>query len=149
MEGRGWEREKHHRNKKLRVSSSENRVKSGWSSGTLWKEQETSQLPIPTWQQVIASPRPPWTLLGLFSKDTKAERSWALEHEALRRWSEAPYCKQADLPNLPWRGKRHPTPGSLPGEFHQQRSLAGYSPWGRKESDTKERLILPTSLPVS
>ena len=26
----------------------------------------------------------------------------------------------------------------LPGEFHGQRSLAGYSPWGRKESDTTE-----------
>ena len=24
----------------------------------------------------------------------------------------------------------------LPGKFHGQRSLAGYSPWGRKESDT-------------
>ena len=28
----------------------------------------------------------------------------------------------------------------LPGESHGQRSLAGYSPWGRKESDTTERL---------
>ena len=28
----------------------------------------------------------------------------------------------------------------LPGEFQGQRSLAGYSPWGRKESDTTERL---------
>ena len=25
-----------------------------------------------------------------------------------------------------------------PGEFHGQRSLAGYSPWGRKELDTTE-----------
>ena len=29
----------------------------------------------------------------------------------------------------------------LPGEFHGQRSLAGYSPWGCKESDTTEPLI--------
>ena len=28
----------------------------------------------------------------------------------------------------------------LPEEFHGQRSLAGYSPWSRKESDTTERL---------
>ena len=28
----------------------------------------------------------------------------------------------------------------LPGESHGQRSLVGYSPWGRKESDTTERL---------
>ena len=26
------------------------------------------------------------------------------------------------------------TPVFLPGEFHEQRSLAGYSPWGCKES---------------
>ena len=32
------------------------------------------------------------------------------------------------------------TPAFLPGESHGQRSLAGYSPWGCKESDTAERL---------
>ena len=31
-----------------------------------------------------------------------------------------------------------------PGEFHGQRSLVGYSPWGRKESDTTEWLTLDT-----
>ena len=31
-------------------------------------------------------------------------------------------------------------PVFLPGEFHEQRNLAGYSLWGRKESDTTERL---------
>ena len=30
------------------------------------------------------------------------------------------------------------TPGFLPGESHGQRSLAGYCPWDRKESDTAE-----------
>ena len=35
-----------------------------------------------------------------------------------------------------------PTPAFLPGEFHGQRSLAGYSPWGGKKSDTTECLIL-------
>ena len=28
----------------------------------------------------------------------------------------------------------------LPGKFHGQRSLSGYSPWGRKESDSTEQL---------
>ena len=32
------------------------------------------------------------------------------------------------------------TPVFLPGKSHGQRSLVGYSPWGRKESDTTERL---------
>ena len=31
-----------------------------------------------------------------------------------------------------------PTPVFLPREFHGQRSPAGYSPWGHKESDTTE-----------
>ena len=39
---------------------------------------------------------------------------------------------------IPWRGAWHPTPGFWPGESHGQRSLVGYSPWGRRESDTTE-----------
>ena len=31
-------------------------------------------------------------------------------------------------------------PVFLPGKSHRWRNLAGYSPWGRKESDTTERL---------
>ena len=39
---------------------------------------------------------------------------------------------------IPWRRKWQPTPVFLPRESHGQRSLAGYSPRGRKESDTTE-----------
>ena len=39
---------------------------------------------------------------------------------------------------IPWRRKWQPTPVFLPGKFHRQRSLAGYSPWLCKESDTTE-----------
>ena len=35
----------------------------------------------------------------------------------------------------PWRRARQPTTVFLPGESHGLRSLAGYSPWGEKESD--------------
>ena len=38
-----------------------------------------------------------------------------------------------------------PTPVFLPGEFHVQRSLVGYSPQGHKESDMTEQLILRAS----
>ena len=38
------------------------------------------------------------------------------------------------------------TPVFLPGEFYGQRSLVGYSPWGRKESDMSERLTLSLSV---
>ena len=40
--------------------------------------------------------------------------------------------------------KWQPTPVLLPRKSHGQRSLAGYSSWGRKESDTTERLHLST-----
>ena len=40
----------------------------------------------------------------------------------------------------PWRRKWQLTPVFLLGESHGQRILVGYSPLGRKESDTTERL---------
>ena len=43
-----------------------------------------------------------------------------------------------------WRRKWQSTPVFLAGEFHRQKSLMGYSPWGCKESDTTERLSLKT-----
>ena len=39
-----------------------------------------------------------------------------------------------------WRREWVPIAISLPGEFHGQRSLAGYSLWGHKELDMTERL---------
>ena len=46
-------------------------------------------------------------------------------------------CNAGDLGLIPWSGR---SPGErngyplqeLPGEFHEQRSLVGYSPWGHK-----------------
>ena len=35
---------------------------------------------------------------------------------------------------IPWRRKWQPTSEFLPAESHGQRSLAGYSPQGRKEA---------------
>ena len=40
----------------------------------------------------------------------------------------------------PLEKEMQPTPVFLPGESHGQRSLAGSSPRGRKESDTTEQL---------
>ena len=44
------------------------------------------------------------------------------------------------------RRQWHPTPVLLPGKSHGQRRLVGCSPWGRKESDTTERLPFHSSL---
>ena len=42
------------------------------------------------------------------------------------------------LQRLP--GVGNGTPLQLTGKFHEQRSLAGYSPWGCKESDMTEHM---------
>ena len=41
---------------------------------------------------------------------------------------------------IPWRRAWQSTLGFLPGKANEHRSLAGYSPWGRKESDTTEHI---------
>ena len=59
----------------------------------------------------------------------------------LERW------KGTDKESLEWAGRQwHPTPVLLPGKSHGRRSLVGCSPWGRKESDTTERLPFHFSL---
>ena len=53
-------------------------------------------------------------------------------------------CKAEDsgsiprIGKIPWRSEWLPTPVFLPGEFHGERSLGIYSPWGCKELDTTE-----------
>ena len=56
-------------------------------------------------------------------------------------------CLQCERPGfepwfgkIPWRRKWQSTPVLLPGKSHGQRSLAGCSLWGHKESDMTERL---------
>ena len=41
---------------------------------------------------------------------------------------------------IPWRREWLPIPVFLTGEFHRERSLVGYSPWGCKKLDTTEHL---------
>ena len=56
-------------------------------------------------------------------------------------------CSAGDLGSIPglghpWGRKRQPTPVSLPGKSHGQRSLVGCSPWSRKESGMTDQLTL-------
>ena len=46
---------------------------------------------------------------------------------------------------MPWSRKWQPTPAFLPGEFHRERSLRGYSPWGHKELNLTEQLTFSIS----
>ena len=50
-------------------------------------------------------------------------------------------CNAGELGLIPWRREWLPTPIFSPGESHGQRSLACYSPWGRKDLDMTEWLI--------
>ena len=43
---------------------------------------------------------------------------------------------------ITWSRKWQPTPVLLPGKFHGQRSLVGYSLWGCKESDITEHAYM-------
>ena len=55
--------------------------------------------------------------------------------------------KARDLGSIPGSGRSlekgmATPPVFLPGESHGQKSLVGYSPWGRKESDMTEQLTI-------
>jgi len=43
-----------------------------------------------------------------------------------------PAMWEAWMRKIPWIRAWQPTPVFLPGKFHRQKSLAGYSPWGHK-----------------
>ena len=49
-----------------------------------------------------------------------------------------PAMQETCVPSLCWEDPLEKgmttTPAFLPGEFHGQRSLAGYSPWGRSQT---------------
>ena len=64
----------------------------------------------------------------------KVDNLPAMERPGFNPWIE----------KIPCRREWQPMPVFLPGEFHGQRNLAGYSPWGHKESDTTEGLTLLT-----
>ena len=60
---------------------------------------------------------------------------WSSGKESTCQWRRG-FDPQAG--KIPWSRKWQPSPVFLPGFSHGQRSLAGYSPWGHKESDTTE-----------
>ena len=64
----------------------------------------------------------------------------------LRWWRICLQCTRPGfnqwIGKIPWRREWKPTPVFLPGKSHAQRSQVGYSPWGLKESDMTEWLIL-------
>ena len=83
---------------------------------------------------------------GIYNLSLKSSEKYTqMQREnGLPWWLRCLQCRRLRFD--PWVGKIsqrsewQPTPVFQPGEFHGQRSLVGYSPWGRKESDMTERL---------
>ena len=73
------------------------------------------------------------------------KKPWLINHCFICIISAPPPISQWEK-HWTWRRRWHPTPVLLPGKSHGQRSLVGCSPWGRKESDTTERLHFHFSL---
>ena len=57
---------------------------------------------------------------------------WVIFHCGLPWCLQWRYWFDSWVGKVPQRRKWQPTPVFLPGKSHGQRSLAGYSPWGRK-----------------
>ena len=80
-------------------------------------------------QDLRDSPQTVWT--SLLAQRQRIH----LQCKSQRRQRLDPWVRK-----IPWRRAWKPTTVFLPGESHGQRSLAGYGPWGRKESDMTEWL---------
>ena len=88
--------------------------------------------------QVHASSTNGWDFVTL--QDSVGFPKWGSGKESAcqcRRRRFNPWVRKS-----PWCRKWQPTPEFLPGKFHGQRSLEGYSPWVRQESDMTEWLSM-------
>ena len=92
------------------------------------------------WQAGSLSPEPPAEHLPVSGASPLAQLVIYLQFRRRKRHRFSP-C----VGKLPCRRKWPPTLIFLPGAFHGQRSLAGYSPWRRKESDMTECLHTHTA----
>ena len=66
---------------------------------------------------------------------------WGFPHGSDHKESACNARDPGSIPEDPLEKGMATHPAFLPGEFHEQRSLVGFSPWGRQESDTTEQLI--------
>ena len=77
---------------------------------------------------------PPITDLGAWGFPSGASgKEPACQCRGLKRHGFDPWVRK-----ITWRRKWQPTPVYVPGKFHEQRCLTGYSPWDHKESDMTE-----------
>ena len=89
-----------------------------------------------------------WIQLKWLSSSSSSSSSSIMVYGAslvVQRWRICLQCRRCRklgfdpwVRKIPWRWKWQPTSVFLPGESPEQRSLAGYSPWGCKELDVTE-----------
>ena len=94
----------------------ESQGRGAWWAAVHWVAQSRTRL-----KRLSSSSNPRWC---------RAKESNAGDRSAFDPW----------VRKIPWSRKWQTTPIVLPGKFHGQRSLLGYSPWVRKELDMTEQL---------
>ena len=126
--------------KTLMLGKIEGRRKRGWQR-TRWLDGITDSMDMSlsrlqemvkdreVWHAIVHGVTKSWARLSDWTTDGK-ESACSCERLGINPW----------IRKMPWRRKWQPTPVFLPGELHGQKSLAGYSPWTCKESDTSEWL---------
>ena len=92
---------------------------------------EWYHLPIWSWRFLLAI---------LIPARWRSGKEFVGQCRRLRRRGFDPWVRK-----ILWNRKSQPTPVFLPGKFHGQRSLVGYSPWGCKESDLTAPLSTHTN----
>ena len=116
----------------FQYSSQENSMDRGTRRATSswgWKEMDTTeQLTLSTFQDWDSQL---FRHLGFLGNASGKEPTCQCRRH--KRCKFDPWVRK-----IPWSRAWQPTPVFLPGEFCGQRSLVGYSPWGRKESYTTE-----------
>ena len=113
----------------------------GQNSGNVhWSESEKNmkeEVRHENLERILNCPSP-GTSIGTLFNQIQGLPWW------LKRWRSRLQCRRPRFDpwvgKIPWRRQWLSTPVFLPGESHRQRSLAGYSLWGQKESDTVEWL---------
>ena len=87
--------------------------------------------------------RIPWTIQSMGLDMTEGP---ALSPLWLRWYRICLQCRRLEfnprVRKISWKREWRPVSVFLSGEFHGQRSLAGYSPWSCKKSGTTEQLTL-------
>ena len=88
----------------------------------------------------------PWKLHKNLHTDVSISFIHSCQKLETTRMFFSRWIDNCGTPDNRWRRKWQPTPILFPGKSHGQRSLVGYSPWGREELDTTERLHFQFSL---